>query len=146
MIWADPMQQGAGTSPALASTMDLSATILERAGVAPYFGMTGKSLLPCMDGESRVRDALLIEYNDGFVRMGFSEAARVRTLVTEDWHLAIYKGEDWGELYDRRTDPKQTHNLWDDPAHAGIRAELVLELSQQLFALMDESPRHKRIA
>ncbi|PWE30394.1 sulfatase [Pararhodobacter marinus] len=146
MIWADPSAPTGTESTALASTLDMSATILARAGIDGYFGMMGRSLLPCMAGGDDLRDALLIEYNDGFVRMGFRTQARVRTLVTRDWHLAMYKGEAWGELYDRRADPHQTHNLWDAPEHAQTKAALMERLVQEMMGLMDESPRHTRVA
>lgn len=147
MIWADPTSDNqADVSSVLASTVDLSSTILDRAGVAPYFGMQGRSLLDCLTGTDALRDSLLVEYNDGLPRMGFALPARVRTLVTPDWQLAVYRGENWGELYDRKTDPQMLNNLWDDPEHADTKANLVLELTQHLIAQMDESPRHTRVA
>lgn len=146
MIWADPAAPSGKVSTALASTVDLAPTILARAGVDPHFGIQGQSLLSCMDGQGRVRDTLLVEYNDGMPRMGFASPARVRTLLTDDWHLAIYQGQDWGELYDRRADPLQVRNLWDDSDHSGVRADLVLQLTQHLISQMDESPRHTRVA
>ncbi len=109
-IWADPAADPAPLDARLASTLDISATILERAGLAPYRGMQGQSLLT-----GAQRDALLIEYNDGLARLGFDTPARVRSLVTPDWRLTIYGGQDWGELYNLSKDPKETKNLWDDP-------------------------------
>ena len=58
------------------------------------------------------RDALLVEYHDNSARMGFTEPARVRSLLTDRWRLTVYKKESWGELYDRRDDPGETLNLW----------------------------------
>jgi arylsulfatase A-like enzyme len=146
MIWADPAHAGGHVSTALASTVDLSLSVLERAGAEPFFGMQGRSLLGCLDGVGRVRDSLLVEYNDGMPRMGFDAPARVRTVVTDDWNLAVYKDQDWGELYDRRKDPGQCRNLWDDPAHGDVKAALMQELAQHLIGQMDESPRHARVA
>ena len=93
-----------------------------------------------------MRDALLVEYNDSGARLGFDAPARVRSLPTERYRLTIYGGEAWGELYDLREDPHETQNLWDDPLHANAKAELMLELAQQLTALMDESPKAQRLA
>lgn len=45
----------------------------------------------------------------------------------------LYTGDE-GELYDMNTDPGQTINLWDNPAHATKRAELLQELAQRLPA------------
>lgn len=146
MIWSDPERRHAAATGALASTVDLAPTILERAGLRPYFGIQGKSFLPVLDGKTAPRGHLLIEFNDGGKRMGFDPAARVRALVTPEWHLTVYKDEPWGELYDRTTDPDHLKNLWDSPEHAAVRAELVLALTHELIAQMDESPRSKRLA
>jgi arylsulfatase A-like enzyme len=36
----------------------------------------------------------------------------------------VFNGFDYDELYDLRDDPAELHNLIDEPAHAGTRAEL----------------------
>ena len=131
---------------ALASTVDLAPTIIERAGLRPYFGMQGKSFCPVLAGEQGSRESVFIEYNDGGKRMGFEQPARVRSLTTPDWHLSVYKDLAWGELYDRRSDPQHLENLWDSPAHAGVRTDLILSLTHALINQMDESPRSKRLA
>jgi len=115
MIWSDPKDRSACTTSALASTVDLSASILDRAGFAPYAGIQGQSFLHCLGGQGTNRDSLFIEYNDGLTRMGFDEPARLRAVVTDEWQLSVYKDQTWGELYDRKNDPRQTRNLWDDP-------------------------------
>jgi len=146
MIWSDPQNRTARVSQSLASTVDLAPSILERAGILPYFGMQGQSFLASTQGKPGPRDSLLIEFNDGGKRMGFDPPARVRVLVTDQWHLAIYKGETWGELYNRVDDPHQLNNLWNDAEHEPTKAELILALSHHLIGQMDESPRANRLA
>lgn len=146
MIWSDPSSRVASSNHALASTIDIPASILDRAGFAPYFGMQGRSFLPCLSGETMHRQELLVEHNDGGPRMGFEQAARMRALITQDWRLTTYSGEKWGELYDLKTDPQETHNLWDEPKLASVRAELSLQLIDCLTQQMDESPRAQRLA
>ncbi len=146
MIWSDPDDRREAVTSAMASTVDLSATILERAGVAPYFGMQGQSFLPALQDGAGHRDGVLIEYNDSGRRMGFASPARMRAWVTPDWHLALYKDEEWGELYDRTADPMHCRNLWDDPDYASVRAEMTLALAHGLIGQMDESPRSTRLA
>jgi arylsulfatase A-like enzyme len=145
-IWSDPEDRSARTSDALASTIDLAPSILERAGVGPYYGIQGKSLLGNMAGSPELRESLLIEFNDALPRMGFERAARVRTLITNQHRMSVYQDHEWGELYDRASDAHDIHNRWADAAHAGVRAELALLLNQHLIKLMDESPTAKRLA
>ena len=40
-------------------------------------------------------------------------------------------------MYDLDNDPGETDNLWDNPAHAELKAELVMKL---LFAEMGKEP------
>ena len=145
-IWADPQDPAPRTRAALASTIDISATVLERAGLRPYWGMQGRSLIDCMQRDKAPRDALLIEHHDGGARMGFAEPARVRCLLTDRWRLTVYKDQDWGELYDHQSDPGETNNLWDDAAHRSVRGELMERLVQEMVSAMEESPRAKRTA
>jgi len=146
MIWSDPSSRTGRVTPALASTIDISATILDRVGVDPYFGMQGVSFLPCISGQDTHREELLIEFNDGFARAGFDQSARVRSIVTKEWQLSVYKDQDWGELYNLLNDPRQTHNLWDSAEHESVRANLFEQLTHLLIAQMDESPRSVRLA
>lgn len=143
LIWSDP---GSDAQPqrcdALASTVDIGPSILARAGLAPFNGMQGRSLLSCLGaGEGDRRDSLMIEYNDANARQGFSRPARIRTLVTEDWTLIVPGGESSGELYNRKVDPKNLDNLCGRPEHAEVQASLTRRLLDHLIAQMDESPR-----
>ncbi len=146
MIWSDPETRAAARTDTLASTIDISASILDRVGLAPYNGMQGQSFLKSLDGTQPHRDEVLIEHNDGGARMGFAQAARVRTLRTNKWRMSVFAGAGWGELYDLTADPKETKNLWDDPEYAGEKATLTMRLVEHLTFQMDESPRATRLA
>ncbi|NKB51147.1 MAG: sulfatase-like hydrolase/transferase [Rhizobiaceae bacterium] len=145
-IWSDPATRKHGQSDALASTVDIAPTILNRAGLAPYFGIQGRSLLPVLNDGVSVRDDLLVEHNDSGPRMGFEPTARVRSLLTENWRLTVYKDEDWGELFDIENDPTQVKNLWFSESHENVKSELMERLVAHLIAQMDESPRSNRLA
>lgn len=140
MIWSDPVQATVPRTDAMANTLDMSASILARAGLAPYNGIQGQSFLACLNSDAQHRDDLFIEYNDGGSRLGFQPAARVRSLRNKEWRFTTYLTEDWGELYDLTVDPRETHNLWDNSGYATIKAELSLRLIEHLTAQMDESP------
>lgn len=143
LIWSDPAQgQQPARCDALTSTVDIAPSILARAGLKPYNGVQGRSFLPQLAGEPADRRSdVMVEYNDANARQGYRAPARIRTLVTEDWTLAVPANEGWGELYDRKADPENVDNKWDDPAFAGIRADLTARLLDRVIAQMDESPR-----
>ncbi|MBT5455796.1 MAG: sulfatase-like hydrolase/transferase, partial [Rhodospirillaceae bacterium] len=145
-IWSDPDDRSPRRTDALASTIDLPASILERAGLEIFAGNQGKSFLANLDGSAELRDELLIEYNDSGPRLGFETPARVRSLVDGRYRMTIYQGHDWGELYDLETDPDETRNLWDSSAHEAVKAKMSLSLAHHLAGLMDESPRARRLA
>jgi arylsulfatase A-like enzyme len=145
-IWSDPQDRTARVSHALSSTVDLAPTLIERAGLKPYFGIQGRSLIGNLDGSDRLRDRLVIEHQDNTTRMGFSSPCFVRTLLTGQHRLTLYKGESWGELYDHAADPDESHNLWDNAAHAGLRARLVEALAHEMMETVDQSPRARRRA
>ena len=145
-IWSDPDARHQTRSDALCSTVDLAATILERAGLAPFNGNQGQSFLPATKAQDGPRHEALIEYNDGGKRLGFEEPARVRSLVTAEWRLTIYQDQDWGELYDLKADPNETNNLWGSADHQDKRAHLTNRLAHHLIAQMDESPYADRLA
>lgn len=146
MIWSDPADRTARRIGGLGSTLDISASILERAGLEPYRGIQGKSFLPALAQKGDHREEVFIEYNDGFARLGFEKPARVRVLRDKNWRFTVYGGEDWGELYDLVADSGETRNLWDDPDYSDIKGHLALRLTHHLTAQMDESPRANRLA
>jgi arylsulfatase A-like enzyme len=147
-IWADPGAQGAGTRrQALAGTIDLAPTILARAGLAPFNGMQGRSLLPVIDGaRDDFRDALLIEEEGQRVYMGFPARVRMRSLLTERYRLSVYDGVPWGELYDRQEDPHALVNRWADPAYRDALRETQDRMIHEMLALSETSPRPSALA
>ena len=145
-IWADPTNQGPKTTDGLAASVDIAATILDRVGVATYFGMQGRSFLSQLTGEGPSRDYALIEHEENKVYPGLPERPNMRHLVTESHRLTVYKGLDWGELYDRRNDPDETLNLWDNPTAAEAKAEMMFILGQAMLDAIEPGPRPQRLA
>ena len=72
--------------------------------------------------------------------MGFDRPVRLRTLVTDSWRLSVYRGVQWGELYDLRNDPLELHNRWDDPQLGDVKARLLQLLVQTMEEYADDSP------
>jgi len=146
LIWSDPrFDQRPSVSSTLCSTIDISASILERAGIAPYNGMQGISLLPAIGSDVLVRDAVLIEEDAYQPQLGFEAAPRIRTLVTKDHRLSLY-GAEHRELFDLREDPDETRNLWTDSGTSPLQAHLVERLALEMLLAVDVSPRPRYLA
>jgi len=141
-IWSDPRSGAHGRrSRALASTIDVPATVLERAGLAPYLGMQGVSLLGALEDPSkRVRDNVLIQYDhqQGPSRPG--RMLRTHGVVTESWRMSIAEGQAGGELYDLGRDPEEFFNRWNDGAAMEQKCELLHQLARAEMEAVDELP------
>lgn len=140
-IWSDPADKAqAPVSDALCGTIDISQTVLSRAGVAAHNGIQGKSLLAAADGAGDVHDAMLIEEHQRRGYMGMADNFRARSLITKTHRLTIYEGLSDGELYDLASDPDEMVNLWDAPQAQAVRAMLMERLARKMMVLTDESP------
>ena len=155
MIWRWPGRITPGTrTSGLAGQIDFVPTVLEICGARIDEGMCsitpeapmqrdplpGKSLVAQLEGRcQKVRDRLLIENDEDYL------GTSLRTLVTDRYKLTVYSHQpDWGELFDRRNDPSELHNLWDDPDARPTRERLTVEL---LYAyLAEQSPLPRRIS
>jgi arylsulfatase A-like enzyme len=145
-IWADPQAEARPQrTDALASTMDISATVLDRARIEPASGMQAKSLLPALDGHA-VRDTVFIQYDHQASNPGTNEPARVHTLIDGRYRLSVFHGTGWGELYDLQNDPGEFDNLWDDPKHAAVRARMTERLLLTEIEHVDRVPLPTRRA
>lgn len=140
-IWRDTAdRRSAARRDALAATIDIARTVLDRAGVVPFNGMQGVSLLPVIERLGFVRQSVLIEEEGQRVYMGFPSRIRMRTLVTERARLSLFEGVDWAELYDLRADPREMRNLWRDPAASALEGEMIERLAREMIAASDTSP------
>lgn len=115
------------------SLLDFAPTILHYAGIdendlapdrkvpTPPYELPGRSLRHHLQDNASLSDqSALVEYDgDGF---------RMRGIVLDQQKLVFYSPSEDGALYDLKTDPTETRNLWNDPAHARIKADLFHEL------------------
>jgi len=141
-IWSDPYSRARGTrSGALASTIDVAATILERARLAPYLGMQGVSLLGSLEnGTAAARESVLIQYDHQIGPSRPGRMLRTHGLVTGEWRMSIGEGVPGGELYNLKRDPDEFFNLWDDRATSEDKCELLHRLARAQMEAVDELP------
>ena len=130
LIVRAPDGRAEGATPIFVSNMDLYATILDCAGGAPDPGLPSRSFAGLLRGE---------EIADWGADEVFSEQEETRVIRTPQW--AFFKRFRQAgapdlpdELFNVVTDPGETVNLADDPAHAHIVAELSARIDA-FFAL-----------
>ncbi len=146
-IYADPYAQGASLCEAVSGTMDISQTILSRAGIGGYHGMQGRSLLPEIEtGHDHGRGAWIVEEESQWAMFGLEPPVRVKSLVTEDWRVSLYDGSDLAEMYNLKNDPFEMNNLWNDSDHVAVQAELMERMARELIYYTDLSPQPRRRA
>jgi len=147
--WPGAFEQGK-VNQGLVSHLDFAPTVLDLANVPIPQGESparpdlpqslppwpGRSFKPLLTGESQqIQDSVIAENDDDYLGI------RMRTLVTRDYHLTIYAGQPYGELYDLGNDPHQLHNLWNDPGSQAIKVELQVQLMHRLAETDNTLPR-----
>ncbi len=135
-IWNEPEGiRGDSVDRGLASSIDISSSILARAGIQPYNGIQGRDLF-----SSKPPEAIVIEEDSQRTMTGFDRVQRVRTVVTDRFRMSMREGESWNELYDLQNDPNEMVNLYDDPAAQDIRRETTEIMLRKTIELQDRSP------
>jgi arylsulfatase A-like enzyme len=119
-------------SDALVELTDIAPTLALLGGEAlPW--THGRSLLPILEGRGSAdahRDHVRCEYYDVLANWWGTgrdpEPPSYATMYRDERHkLAVYHGNDYGELYDLSRDPGEHENLWEDPGSQDFRCRLI---------------------
>ncbi|GAA1950724.1 sulfatase family protein [Microbacterium aquimaris] len=115
-----------------AALVDVYPTIAHAAGFDIHPGAAGASLL-----ERAARSGSFAEMHEP-VPAWMWRTARYKLIVFVDPNTAGAQGE----LYDLQADPREWHNLYDDPAHLAVRADLMAELIAHIATSFAAAPTH----
>ena len=128
--WPNKITAGT-TNDEMVQNLDFAQTFLEAAQIPAPIDMQGESLLPLLRGNTDQwkRDAVYYHY---YEYPAVHEVKRHYGIVTKEFKLVhfYYDVDEW-ELYDRKNDPQEMMNVYNDPEYATI----VKELKKKLEAL-----------
>lgn len=115
------------TNTKMVQNLDFAPTLLAAAQLPIPKDMQGVSLLPLLKGSNEpFRDAVYYHY---YEYPAVHMVKRHYAIVTEDFKLIhFYDDIDEWELYDRKKDPNEMKNVYDDPSYKIIAEELHLKL------------------
>lgn len=126
-------------SNALQALIDLPTTFLATAGIETPGAMQGVNQLPVWAGKvAQARDHVLVENRHQ------PSAVHLRTYIDQQYKLTVYRGREFGELFDLKADPGEARNRWNDADYKELKADL---MHRFLIAEMErEATRMPRIA
>jgi len=119
------------TTTEMVQNLDFAQTFLDIAGVNAPDDMQGESFLPLLKGEKEKWDREAVYYHY-YEYPAVHAVKRHYGIATEDYKLMhfYYDVDEW-ELYDRKKDPNEINNVYDNPQYA----EKVKELKEKLTEL-----------
>ncbi|NOY82748.1 MAG: sulfatase-like hydrolase/transferase [Kiritimatiellaeota bacterium] len=110
-------------SDALVESVDVTATVLDAAGVPAPPGMQGKGLAPVLTGQSSQHRQFVFAQNGGM---------SMTMVRTSQWKLIESASPRDRMLFDLAADPSESVNLYESADHAGVRLELTARLVEHL--------------
>ncbi len=129
---------------AMTINTDFAPTFLGAAGETIPSDMQGRSLVPVLHGSTPPdwRESFYYRYYDD---PGAHSTAAHYGVRTETHKLVHFWEADQWELYDLANDPHELHNLYGDPAHEKVTAQLKRELARLKEELKDEDQFTKNL-
>jgi len=131
--WPGVVEAGTENSE-MVQNLDFAQTLLEAAGIEAPADMQGESIVPLLKGmdEQWDREAVYYHY---YEYPAVHMVKRHYGIVTKDYKLAhfYYDIDEW-ELYDRKNDPMELQNQYDNPEYA----EVVADLKEKLAGLREK--------
>ena len=102
--------------------------------------MQARSLWPILTGGAApdsFRDDVYCEYYNANPD---SPPVFLTMVRTDRAKVVVVHGAEMGELYDLQADPGESHNLWDHPAHTGMKAEMLIRVCDRMARTADPLP------
>jgi arylsulfatase A-like enzyme len=135
MRWPGKIRPGSVSKPMILN-VDFAPTLLDAAGVKAPADMQGRSFLTLLGGKTPRRWRAAMYYR--YYHPGHHNVAAHYGVRTDHYKLIYFNKLDQWEMYDLRKDPRETRNVYGDPAYAKIVEELKKELYRLKKELKDD--------
>ncbi len=126
--WPEEVKPGSINNQ-MVQNLDFAQTFLGAAQIEAPRDMQGESLIPLLRGNDEVwnRESVYYHY---YEYPAVHMVKRHYGIVTQEYKLVhfYYDVDEW-ELYDRKNDPHEINNVYDDPAYTEVVEELKTKLS-----------------
>ncbi|MDT2058369.1 MAG: sulfatase-like hydrolase/transferase [Planktomarina sp.] len=134
-VWNDSANRATTLNADLCSSIDISATILARAGLQPFHGCQGRDLF-----SSTAPMGVLVEEDIQRPMIGTPPLERIRTYVSDSWRITLRANDGCNELFNLNDDPSEIRNLFGSDEAKETQAELSAEMLKHTIAFQDQSP------
>jgi arylsulfatase len=123
IVWGPGHVQQGRNVDSLTQLFDLGPTVLELAGVEVPKDMEARSLLPQLQGITKEgRKYVFAEHS----RDPILDSTEFMTMIRDiEWKLVHFVDDTNGQLFDLTNDPKEIHNLWNDPTYEHKKREMI---------------------
>lgn len=127
--WPNKITPGI-TEDEMVQNLDFAQTFLDMAGTKAPKDMQGKSLVPLLKGKKETWDRDAVYYH--YYQYNKTHAVkRHYGIATKKYKLIhfYYDVDEW-ELYDRKKDPHEMHNVFEDPRYSDVVKEMKQKLKE----------------
>lgn len=127
--WPNKIKAGS-VNTQMVQNLDFAQTLMDAADIKAPSDMQGESFLPLLTGNDKEwkRDGVYYHY---YEYPGTHMVKRHYGIVTEDYKLIhFYHDVDEWELYDRKNDPSEVNNVYDNPEYQDVVKKMQKELDE----------------
>ncbi|SDM24398.1 sulfatase family protein [Kriegella aquimaris] len=141
--WPNEIKAGT-TNEEMVQNLDFAQTFLEAAQIEAPDDMQGESLMPLLKGQDDQWDREAVYYHY-YEYPSVHMVKRHYGIVTKEYKLVhfYYDVDEW-ELYDRKKDPNEMNNVYNDPEYASVVERLHTELDELRKKYKDSSALDQR--
>tara|TARA_R110002049_G_scaffold308910_2_gene514839 strand:- start:12595 stop:14268 length:1674 start_codon:yes stop_codon:yes gene_type:complete len=141
--WPNEINAGT-TNDEMVQNLDFAQTFLEAAQIEAPSDMQGESLMPLLKGnpEKWTRDAVYYHF---YEYPSYHMVKRHYGIVTKEYKLVhfYYDVDEW-EMYDRKKDPQEMKNVFNDPAYANVVKAMKAKLAEIRIKYKDSKELDKK--